>query len=69
LFYDNFQVSVIQPNSTPRTGSTVSLGSAANKGIEAKIAIRPASWLRAFSIPSYIPAEPHLYGIPARAAF
>ena len=51
LTYDNFQVSVIQPNGTTRTESA---GSATNKGVEAEIAIRPASWLSAFAHIGYI---------------
>ena len=51
LTYDNFQVSVIQPNGTTRTESA---GSATNKGVEAEIAIRPASWLSAFANIGYI---------------
>lgn len=51
LTYDNFQVSVILPNGTTQTQSA---GSATNKGVEAEIAIRPASWLNAFANIGYI---------------
>jgi len=51
LTYDNFQVSVIQPNGTTITQSA---GSATNKGVEAEIAIRPASWFDAFANIAYI---------------
>jgi iron complex outermembrane recepter protein len=51
LTYDNFQVSVIQPNGTTLTQSA---GSATNKGVEAELSIRPASWLNLFGNIGYI---------------
>jgi len=51
LTYDNFQVSVIQPNGTTLTQSA---GSATNKGVEAEVAIRPVRWFNAFANIGYI---------------
>ncbi len=51
LTYDNFQVSVIQPNGTTLTQSA---GTATNKGIEAEISVRPFSWFTAFGNIGYI---------------
>ncbi len=51
LTYDNFQVSVIQPNGTTITQSA---GSATNKGVEAELQVRPASWLSVFGNIAYI---------------
>ena len=51
LTYDNFQVSIVQPNGTTLTQSA---GSATNKGVEAEINIRPTSWLTAFANGAYI---------------
>ena len=51
LKYDNFQVSVIQPNGTTLTQSA---GSATNQGIEAELTIRPAKWLTVFGNIGYI---------------
>ncbi len=51
LTYDNFQVSVIQPNGTTRTESA---GTATNKGVEAEISVRPFRWFNAFGNIGYI---------------
>ena len=51
LTYDNFQVSVIQPNGTTLTQSA---GSATNRGVEAELTVRPASWLSVFGNIGYI---------------
>lgn len=52
LTYDNFQVSIIIPPSV--VGVTQSAGTATNKGIEAEVNIRPASWLTMFANGAYI---------------
>lgn len=52
LTYDNFQVSIIIPPSI--VGVTQSAGTATNKGIEAEVNIRPASWLTMFANGAYI---------------
>ncbi len=49
--YDGFQVSVIQPNGTTLTQSA---GSASNLGVEAELAVRPASWLNLFGNVGFI---------------
>lgn len=51
LTYDNFQVSVILPNGTTQTQSA---GTATNKGVEAELTIKPASWLSVFGNIGYI---------------
>ena len=51
LTYDNFQVSIIQPDLTTRTQSA---GTATNKGIEAELTIKPTSWLSVFGNIGYI---------------
>ena len=51
LTYDNFQVSVIQPNGVTRTESA---GTATNKGVEAEISVRPFNWFTAFGNVGYI---------------
>lgn len=51
MTYDNFQVSVIQPNGTTQTQSA---GTATNKGVEAEVMVRPASWFSAFANIGYI---------------
>ena len=51
LTYDNFQVSIILPNGTTQTQSA---GTATNKGVEAELTIKPASWLSVFGNIGYI---------------
>jgi iron complex outermembrane receptor protein len=51
LTYDNFQVSVVLPNGTTQTQSA---GTATNKGVEAELTIKPASWLSVFGNIGYI---------------
>lgn len=51
LTYDNFQVSVVLPNGTTQTQSA---GTATNKGVEAELSIKPASWLSVFGNIGYI---------------
>jgi len=51
LTYDNFQVSVIQPNGTTRTESA---GTATTKGVEAELFVRPTEWLTLFANGAYI---------------
>jgi outer membrane receptor protein involved in Fe transport len=51
LTYDNFQVSVVLPNGTTQTQSA---GTATNKGVEAELTIKPASWLSIFGNIGYI---------------
>jgi iron complex outermembrane recepter protein len=51
LTYDNFQVSIVLPNGTTQTQSA---GSAKNKGVEAELTIKPASWLSLFGNIGYI---------------
>lgn len=51
LTYDNFQVSVIQPNGTTRTESA---GTATTKGVEAELFVRPTDWLTLFANGAYI---------------
>jgi len=52
LKYNNFQVSIVIPPSI--VGVTQSAGSATNKGVEAEVNIRPASWLTMFANGAYI---------------
>jgi outer membrane receptor protein involved in Fe transport len=52
LKYNNFQVSIVIPPSI--VGVTQSAGSATNKGVEAEVNIRPASWLTMFAHGAYI---------------
>ncbi|MBB5686852.1 TonB-dependent receptor [Sphingobium boeckii] len=49
--YDNFQVSVVQPNGTTRTESA---GTASNFGVEAEVYLKPVSWLNIFANIGYI---------------
>jgi iron complex outermembrane recepter protein len=49
--YDNFQVSVVQPNGTTVTQSA---GSATNKGVEAEMTLSPTNWLKIFANGAYI---------------
>ena len=51
LTYDNFQVSIVLPNGTTQTQSA---GTATNKGVEAELTIKPASWLSIFGNVGYI---------------
>jgi outer membrane receptor protein involved in Fe transport len=51
LTYDNFQVSIVQPNGTTLTQSA---GTATNKGVEAELTIKPTSWLSIFGNVGYI---------------
>lgn len=51
--YDNFQVSIPDPN-RPGANITVSAGSAANLGVEGELAIDIADWLNAFGNFGYI---------------
>jgi iron complex outermembrane recepter protein len=51
LTYDNFQVSIVLPNGTTQTQSA---GSATNKGVEAELTIKPASWFSVFGNIGYI---------------
>jgi iron complex outermembrane recepter protein len=51
LTYDSFQVSIILPNGTTQTQSA---GTATNKGVEAELTIKPASWLSLFGNIGYI---------------
>ena len=51
LTYDNFQVSIVLPNGTTQTQSA---GTATNKGVEAELTIKPASWLSVFGNIGYI---------------
>ncbi len=51
LTYDNFQVSIVLPNGTTQTQSA---GTATNKGIEAELTVKPASWLSVFGNIGYI---------------
>lgn len=51
LTYDNFQVSIVQPNGTTLTQSA---GTATNKGVEVELTIKPTSWLSIFGNIGYI---------------
>lgn len=51
LTYDNFQVSIVLPNGTTQTQSA---GTATNKGVEAELTVKPASWLSLFGNVGYI---------------
>ncbi|NCP20196.1 MAG: TonB-dependent receptor [Erythrobacter sp.] len=52
--YDNFQVTIQDPNGPAGTFVTASVGSASNLGVEAEIAVQATDWLRVFGNVGYI---------------